>query len=133
MEAAVTDDEWADLLKKSNDIPILVDFWAPWCGPCKQMAPVLDWLRDQFSDTVYMTKLDVDENPVTAGTYGIRSIPTLLLIHNEKVVGKEIGYKPKHVLKRWLEAYLNEDQSDGFSVTAHKKALKAHTPPPKGD
>lgn len=137
MEASVTDDTWDDLLKKSNEIPILVDFWAPWCGPCKTLNPILDWIRDQFVEKIYLTKLNVDDNQRTPLKYHVRTIPTLLLIHNEKVIRKDVGFKPKLVLKRMLDDYLKEikeeETSNGFAIEAHKKALKAHNKPPKGD
>lgn len=73
----------------------IVDFWAPWCGPCKVIAPVLDAIAQEYGGRVKVTKLNVDENPATANTFAIRSIPTLLFIRGGKVVDKFIGTVPR--------------------------------------
>lgn len=77
---------------------VLVDFWAPWCGPCKMIAPVLEELDSEIGDKVKIVKLDVDENQETAGKYGVMSIPTLLVLKDGEVVDKVVGFQPKEAL-----------------------------------
>ncbi|HZG70929.1 MAG TPA: thioredoxin [Chondromyces sp.] len=77
---------------------VLVDFWAPWCGPCKMIAPVLEELDSELSDKVKIVKIDVDENQETAGKFGVMSIPTLILLKNGEVADKVIGFQPKEAL-----------------------------------
>ena len=85
------------------DTPVLVDFWADWCAPCKMVAPILEELAAELDGTVKFTKLDVDSNPKTATGYGIRGIPTLLIFNGGKPVGQVVGAVPKSELKRRLE------------------------------
>ncbi len=81
---------------------VLVDFWAPWCGPCRQIAPLIDQLAEQFSGTVKIGKLNIDENPSVTGQYGIQSIPTLLLFKDGEVVERFVGMPPKAKLEQAL-------------------------------
>lgn len=81
---------------------VLVDFWAPWCGPCRQIAPLIDQLAEQFDGTVKIGKLNIDENPGITGQYGIQSIPTLLLFKKGEVVERFVGMPPKAKLEEAL-------------------------------
>jgi len=83
----------AEVLKSEQ--PVLVDFWAEWCGPCRQIAPIIKQLADDYADRVKVVKLNVDESPQTAGAYGIRSIPTVLAFKNGQVVEQMMGARPK--------------------------------------
>jgi thioredoxin 1 len=82
---------------------VLVDFWAPWCGPCKMIAPVLEDLDSEIGNKVKIVKLDVDENQETAAKYGVMSIPTLIVLKDGKEVDKVIGFQPKEALAERLE------------------------------
>ena len=103
---AVSDQNFDQEVIKS-DLPVLVDFWAEWCGPCKMIAPAVEELANTYEGRVKVTKLDVDSNPETAGKYGIRSIPTLLVFKDGQIVDQLIGFRPKSDLKRSLEKALS--------------------------
>ncbi|MDY0085216.1 MAG: thioredoxin [Bacteroidales bacterium] len=85
---------------------VLVDFWAPWCGPCKMIAPVVSELAEQFEGKARIGKLNVDENKVTAAEYGVRSIPTLILFKDGEPVKQFVGVKPKSAFAKAIEAHL---------------------------
>jgi thioredoxin 1 len=80
----------------------LVDFWAPWCGPCKMLGPVLEDLEKDFVGKVKIAKVNVDENKLTAGQFGVQSIPTMILFNNGQPVEKIVGFQPKEVLRKFL-------------------------------
>lgn len=91
----------ADVLK--SDTPVVVDFWAEWCGPCKMIGPSLEEISGDMDGKVKIVKLNVDENPGVPGTMGIRSIPTLMLFKDGKLASQKVGALPKNALAKWIE------------------------------
>jgi thioredoxin 1 len=99
----VTDQNFAE--QTGSDV-VLVDFWAPWCGPCKMIAPVLEELDSELGDKLKIVKLDVDDNQETAAKYGVMSIPTLLVFKNGEVVDKVVGFQPKEALSGVIQKHV---------------------------
>ena len=94
MAAEITNESFEQEVKKS-ELPVIVDFWASWCGPCMMLAPAIQEISDEYSDKVKVVKVNVDEEPALAMEYGITSIPTLILFENGEVVKKSVGYSEK--------------------------------------
>ncbi|MFZ1109979.1 MAG: thioredoxin [Rhodomicrobium sp.] len=99
--SAVSDATFESEVKKA-ELPVLVDFWAEWCGPCRMVGPILEELSEEFEGRIKIVKLDVESNPQVAQSFNIRGIPALLLFKNGQVAGQQIGALPKHQLRAWL-------------------------------
>ena len=105
MAKQVTDDSFdADVLQA--EIPVLVDFWAEWCGPCKQIAPALDEISQELSGKITLAKVNIDENPESPSKYGVRGIPFLMLFKDGEVAATKMGVIPKSQLKEWVESII---------------------------
>ena len=105
MAKQVTDDTFElDVLRAEG--PVLVDFWAEWCGPCKQIAPSLDEISEELEGKVSLAKVNIDENPETPSKYGVRGIPTLMLFKDGEVASTKVGALPKSKLKEWVESVI---------------------------
>jgi len=104
---AVTDGDFENMVLKS-DVPVLVDFWATWCPPCRMIAPIVEQIHAELGDRVKVLKMDTDENPTTAMSLGIASIPTLIMFKDGKLAQRTVGYRPdmKDDLKARLEALI---------------------------
>lgn len=100
----VTDGTWGDVVGK--DELVLVDFWAPWCGPCRMIAPVLEEVAAESGDNLTIAKLNVDDNPESAAANGVMSIPTLKLFKNGVEVDMIVGFRDKTQLKGWIERHI---------------------------
>jgi len=103
----ITDDEFEQEVIKS-EIPVFVDFWAPWCGPCRMVAPIIEELAKQYAGRCKFVKVNTDENPAVASALGIRSIPTLVIFKGNRVLDAAVGALPKGHLERMIDRALGE-------------------------
>ncbi len=102
---SVTDSDFDTQVLKS-DKPVLVDFWAEWCGPCKMIGPSLEEISEELGEQVQIVKLNIDDHPDTPAKYGVRGIPTMILFKNGEIADTKVGAAPKAQLKSWLESAL---------------------------
>lgn len=102
---AVKSSEFEEKVLKSP-IPVLVDFWAEWCGPCKQIAPALEQISEELADVVTVAKVNIEDSPTTPSRYGVRGIPTMILFKNGAPAATKVGAEPKGRIKAWLEGEL---------------------------
>ena len=105
MAIAITDSNFEEMVLKS-DKPVLLDFWAEWCAPCRMIAPFVEQLSQEYEGKAVVGKVDVDSNPQIAGKYGIRNIPTILFFKHGNMVAKQVGAVPKNTLAAKLDALL---------------------------
>ena len=105
MTIEVNDSNFEEVVLKS-DKPVLVDFWAEWCGPCRMVGPIVDELATDYNEKIVVTKLDVDSSPATSAKFGIRNIPTVLFFKGGEVVDKQVGAVPKSSLAEKIDALL---------------------------
>jgi thioredoxin 1 len=107
---AITDQSFqTDVLSASG--PVLVDFWAEWCGPCRMIGPALEEISEALGEKVTIAKINIDENPETPGRYGVRGIPTMLLFKGGQPVAQKVGAAPRGQIQEWLEANLDSSAS----------------------
>jgi thioredoxin 1 len=105
LPVTVTDTSFKEEVLDSN-VPVLVDFWASWCSPCKMIAPIVEELATQYDGQIKVAKVDVDANPITPGMFGVLSIPTLMLFRGGQAAERIVGYQPKPALEAKLQAAL---------------------------
>ncbi len=105
MAVEITDSNFEEQVLKS-DKPVIIDFWAEWCGPCRMVGPIVQEIGDEYGEKAVVGKVNVDENPGVTSKFGIRNIPTILFFKNGEVVDKQVGAVPKQVLAGKLEAIL---------------------------
>jgi thioredoxin 1 len=98
----VTDDTFEEQVINSS-VPVVIDFWAEWCGPCKQIGPALEELSEEYGEKIKIAKINVDENPDSPGKLGVRGIPALFIFKNGEMISSKIGAAPKTDLKSWID------------------------------
>lgn len=105
MALEITDATFEEVVLKS-DKPVMVDFWAAWCGPCRMVAPIIEQISEEYKDKAVVGKLDVDANQEFAAKYGVRNIPTVLIFKNGEIVGRQVGVAPKTTYAEALDSLL---------------------------
>jgi|TARA_B100001113_G_C21073848_1_gene606749 thioredoxin 1 len=105
MALEITDANFEEVVLKS-DKPVLVDFWAAWCGPCRMVGPVIEEISDEYSEKAVVGKVDIDSNQEYAAKYGVRNIPTVLVFHNGEIVGRQVGVAPKNTYTEAIDNLL---------------------------
>jgi thioredoxin 1 len=105
MAVEITDANFADLVQKS-DKPVMIDFWAEWCGPCRMVGPIVDEMFTEYGEKALIGKVNVDENPDVSAKFGIRNIPTIIFVKGGQMVDKSVGAVPKNVLTEKMDALL---------------------------
>ena len=105
MALEITDENFEEVVLKS-DKPVLVDFWAAWCGPCRMVGPVIEEISDEYSEKAVVGKVDIDSNQEYAAKYGVRNIPTVLVFHNGEIVGRQVGVAPKNTYTEAIDKLL---------------------------
>ena len=114
-----------------SDTPVLVDFWATWCGPCRMVGPVLEEVANEQGDKIRVAKLDVDANPITAGRFGVRAIPTMIVFKNGREADRIVGYHPKPQLMQKLTPHLSAAAaSSGAASATTTRPATPSTPTP---
>ncbi|MDG1287822.1 MAG: thioredoxin TrxA [Rickettsiales bacterium] len=104
MSAEHIDDAGFEAQVLNSDKPVLVDFWAEWCGPCKQVGPILDELAGEVGDKLTVAKVNIDQNPETPSKYGVRGIPTMMIFKGGEVIGTKVGALPKSKIQEWIDS-----------------------------
>jgi thioredoxin 1 len=112
----VTDVTWEQVVASEEDVPVFVDFWAPWCGPCRMVAPVVDQLAAEYEGRMKFVKLNNDENPRISAQYGIRSIPTLAVFYKGEAINAMMGAGPLGHMRQFVDASLEKLPDRGVSV-----------------
>ena len=107
----VTDAEFEDKVMKSG-LPVIVDFWAPWCGPCLMVAPILDKIAEEYAGRLIVAKVNTDENPEWAGNFGVMGIPTMLFIRDGKLVHQQVGAVPEPFLRQLIDKMITEEAKE---------------------